>query len=63
MKAKQHATKQPMGQPTNQRGDQKIMETHENESTTVQNLWDAAKSSSKRKVYKITGLPQETNLK
>ena len=31
-----------------------------NENTTTQNLWDAAKSSSKGEVYSNTMLPQET---
>ena len=44
MEAKRHTTKQPMGQPRNQRGNKKYTETNENESTTVQNQWDAAKA-------------------
>ena len=36
------------------------LETNENESMTIQNLWDTAKSSSKKEVYSNTILPQET---
>ena len=38
----------------------KYLETNENENTTCQNLWDTAKSSSKREVYSDTGLSQQT---
>ena len=37
----------------------KFLETNDNENTTTQNLWDEAKSSSKREVYSNTILPQE----
>ena len=42
----------------------KYLETNENESRMIQNLWDAA-NSSKREVYSNIILPQETkkNLK
>ena len=44
MEVKEHATKQLMSQPGNQRRNfKKYMERNENEDTTVQNLWDAAK--------------------
>ena len=38
----------------------KYFETNENENTTLQNLWDAAKAV-KSEVYSDTSLPQETN--
>ena len=38
----------------------KYLETNDNENTTTQHLWDAAKSSSKREVYSNTSLPKET---
>ena len=38
------------------------IEMNENESTITQNLWDT-RSSAKRKVHSITGLPQETRKK
>ena len=44
MEAKQYATKQPMDHWRNQRRNKKYLETTENESTRVQNLWDAAKA-------------------
>ena len=44
MKIKQCATKQPMGQQRNQRGIKKYLETNENGTTTVQNLWDTKKA-------------------
>ena len=37
----------------------KYMETDENDTTTAQNLRDAAKSSHKREVYSNPGLPKE----
>ena len=45
MEAKQYVTKQPMDHWRNQRGNQKYLETNENENTMIQNLWDAAKQS------------------
>ena len=36
------------------------LQTNENESMKIQNLWDAAKTSSKRKVCSKAILPQET---
>ena len=38
----------------------KYIETNDNENMMTQDLWDAAKSSSKREVYSNTILPQET---
>ena len=38
----------------------KFLEANDNENTTTQNLWDAAKASPKREVYSNTILPQET---
>ena len=37
----------------------KYLQTNENENTMIQNLWDASKSSSNRKVYSNTSLLQE----
>ena len=39
------------------------IETHENENTTIQNLWETVKSSAKGKVHNNTGIPQETGKK
>ena len=60
VKAKQHTIKQSMGQQRNQRKNKKYLETNENGNTAYQNLWDTAKSSSKRKVYSNKGLLQRT---
>ena len=38
----------------------KYLETNYNENTMIQNLWNTAKSSSKREVYSNTSLPQKT---
>ena len=38
----------------------KYLETNDNENTTIQNLWEAAKNSSKMEVYSNTILSQET---
>ena len=35
------------------------MEANENDNTTAQNLWDAAKGSHKKEVDSIPGLPKE----
>ena len=43
MDAKQYATKQPMGQWRNQKGNLKN-ERNENGKTMIQNLWDPAKA-------------------
>ena len=37
----------------------KYLAGNDNEDMTLQNLWDAAKSPSKRKVYSKTSPPQE----
>ena len=42
-----------MGQPRNQRGNKKHMETDENENTMAQNLWDAEKAVLKGKFTAI----------
>lgn len=42
--SKQHATKQQMDQRRNKTGNKKLPETNEHESTTFQNVWDAAKA-------------------
>ena len=39
----------------------KYLETNENEIMMIQNLWDAAKKTSKKKVYSNTILTQETS--
>ena len=44
IEAKQYAAKQPMDHWGNQRGNQIYPETSENENTTFQNQWDAAKA-------------------
>ena len=44
METQQHATKKPMVQRGNQKGNKKYLETNDNEDTTIQNLWDAAKA-------------------
>ena len=38
----------------------KFLETSDNENTTTQNLWDAAKTVSKREGYSNIVIPQET---
>ena len=38
----------------------KYLDANDTKDTTLQNLWDAAKNSSKRKVYSNTSPPQET---
>ena len=44
MEDKEHLTKKKeLGQPGNYKEFLKFMETNENESTTIQKLWDAAK--------------------
>ena len=55
MEIKQHATEQPMGL----RRSKKCFEACENRNTTHQNLWDAAKSSSKREIHSDKCLYQE----
>ena len=49
-----YATKTPMVQWWNQRGNfKKYLETNYNENITIQNLWDAAKTSLRRKFIAI----------
>jgi len=40
-----------------------FLEANENESTMVQNLWDAVKSSSEREVYRNSTSKNKKNLK
>ena len=55
---KQYATQQPLSHWRNQRGNKKkFLETNENKSTTVQNLWDVAAAVIGGKI--ITLSPQE----
>lgn len=42
------------------KGEKKFLKTNENGNTTFQNLWDAAKHSSKNEVHSDTGQPKET---
>ena len=44
MEIKQYISKNPSGCWRNQKGNQKFLETNDNENTTTQNLWDAAKA-------------------
>ena len=44
MEIKQYISKNPSGCWRNQKGNQKFLETNNNENTTTQNLWDAAKA-------------------
>ena len=53
MEAKQYVTKQSMDHWRNQRGNKIYLETYENENTTIQNLWDAAKAVQIGKVTAI----------
>ena len=60
----QHATKQQMDQPRNQRGNfKKYMETNENVNTMVQNLWNAAKTLLRGYFIAIQAYLRKTNLK
>ena len=65
MEAKQYATKQQMDHWRNQRGNQKYLETNENENTTIQNLWDEAKAVLRGKFIAIQSYlgKQETSQK
>ena len=60
MEIKQHVSKWPIGYWKNQKGNQKISINKDNENTTTQNLWDAAKAVLRGKFILITILPQET---
>ena len=53
MEAKQYTTKQPRDHWRNQRGNQKIPRENDNENTTIQNLWDAAKAVLRGKFTEI----------
>ena len=53
MEAKQCATKQPMPHWRNQRGNQKIPRDNQNESMTIQNLWDTVKELLRGKFIAI----------
>ena len=57
MEIKQHVSKQVTEEI--KRKIKKFLETNDNENTTTQNLWDAAKAV-KREIYSNTILPQET---
>ena len=60
METKQHATKKPAGEWINQRGNQKIPRNKWQWKHDDLKPMGCSKSSSKRKVYSNTGLPQET---
>ena len=53
MEPKQYATKLPRDHQRNQRGNQKILETNDNENTMTQNLWNAAKAVLRGKFIAI----------
>ena len=53
MEAKQYVTKQPRDHWRNQRGNQKYLETNDNENAAIQNLWDAAKTVLRGKFIAI----------
>ena len=59
MENKQHAMEQPVGQRRNHKRNKKIPKTSENGNKTHQNLWNTAKSSSKKEVYSNKHLPQD----
>ena len=44
METKQHATKKPMGHEEIKKEIKKYLETNNNEDTSTQNLWNAAKA-------------------
>ena len=44
MEAKQYDTKQLMDHCVSQRGNKKYLQANENENTTIQKLWEAAKA-------------------
>ena len=58
METKQHATEKPMGQWGNQEEIKNYLESNDNEDTTSQNLWDAAKAVL-REIHCDTGLSQK----
>ena len=53
MEIKQHVSKWPIGYWKNQKGNQKISINKDNENTTTQNLWDAAKAVLRGKFISI----------
>ena len=60
MEPKQHATKKPMSQWRNQRGNHKIPHDRSKCKYNFSKSMRYSKSSSKREVYSNTGLSQET---
>ena len=48
-----HVSKSPAGDWRDQREIKKFLETNDNENTTTQNLWDAAKAVLRRKFIAI----------
>ena len=64
MESKQHATKQPMDQQRNQRGNQKTPADKwkwKHSGPNGPKSMGFSKSTSKKEVYSDTSLPQETN--
>ena len=53
METKQHATKNPVGQWENQEEIKNYLETNDDEDTSNQNLWDAAKAVFRGKFIAI----------
>ena len=60
METKQHATKEQMGQRSNQRGNQKISLNNQNWKQNTPKSMGCSKSSSKKELHSDKGLPQET---
>ena len=60
METKQHDTKNPKGQWGNQKEILKYPETNNNENTTIQNLWDAAKAGLRGKFIVIQAFLKKT---
>ena len=64
METKQHATKKPNRSMRKSRNKlKKCLETNDNEDTTTQNLWDAAKSALRGKFIVIQTFLKKKNLK
>ena len=62
MEAKQYVTKYPRDHWRNQKGNKKTLEKNYTENTTIQNLWDAAKSDLRGKFIVIQAyLKKQTN--
>ena len=53
METKQHATENPVGQWENQEEIKNYLETNDDEDTSNQNLWDAAKAVFRGKFIAI----------